>query len=340
MQINNQKEYLVWVLFPLALFYWGMIFWRNVFYKYGFFVTRKLPAPVISIGNITVGGTGKTPMVIALANTLQNEGYRPAIISRGYGRTSTGPVEVNNTLSWNDIGDEPAIMAKQTKNIPIIVDENRFRGGMILYQKYKPNIFLLDDGFQHRSIYRDLDIVLINSKDSSRDHKLLPYGLLREPWDQMKRADIVISSKNNISKMSPYLKRRLGALKKPLLFSRLKFGQHLISITHQEENISNMHHKSAFLFSGLGDNQSFIKSVESIGLTIIDQFLFSDHHQYDKQDFTLIESRFNKSGADYILTTEKDMIKLGELWNQLPIFYLPAETTIPKGLNLKSLLSD
>ena len=169
MQITQNKEYLVWILFPLALFYWGMIYWRNLFYRFGFFITRKLPVPVISVGNITAGGTGKTPMVLALAHKLQKEGYRPAILSRGYGRNTKGAQIVSdgktNFKSWEAVGDEPALMAKNSEGIPILVDENRFRGGMLLFEKFKPDLILLDDGFQHRSLFRDLDIVLINGKD-------------------------------------------------------------------------------------------------------------------------------------------------------------------------------
>ncbi|MBT7514428.1 MAG: tetraacyldisaccharide 4'-kinase, partial [Candidatus Marinimicrobia bacterium] len=179
------------MLFPLAMFYWGLVYWRSLFYKYGFFVSRRLPCSVISIGNITVGGTGKTPTVIFLAEYLKGKGKRVAVLSRGYGRATKGTLMVSDgngpNVSWEKSGDEPFLMAKKLNQIPVVVDEDRFRGGMFIMQKFNPDIILLDDAFQHRAIERDLDLILVNSGDKSFDHKLLPYGLLREPWMNINR---------------------------------------------------------------------------------------------------------------------------------------------------------
>ena len=336
MQIIHNKEYLVWILFPLALFYWGIIYLRNIFYKVGFFVTRKLPIPVISVGNISVGGTGKTPTVIAIAHKLQNDGYHPAIISRGYGRNTSGTIEVTDGKtqppSWELIGDEPCLMASQTYDIPIVVDEDRFRGGMFLYKKYKPNVFLLDDGFQHRGLYRDLDIVLINSKDSKKEHKLLPYGHLREPWDQLRRADIIITTKHNKKRATPYLTRKLKSAKCPILSSEFYFSNKLIDGNGDGLNLSEMKNKTAFLFSGLGDNLGFFQAAEELGLPIGNTHSFPDHHHYTKKDFTFIQDQQMKSKSDYILTTEKDFIKLESGWKELPIYYLPVKMILPDKL--------
>ncbi|MBL7012873.1 MAG: tetraacyldisaccharide 4'-kinase [Candidatus Marinimicrobia bacterium] len=342
MQTNHNKEYLVWILFPLALFYWGMIYWRNIFYKFGFFVIKKLPVPVISVGNISVGGTGKTPTVISIANKLQKDGYRPAIISRGYGRKTTGTMIVTDGVtpppSWDKIGDEPSLMARNTYNIPIVVDEDRFRGGMVLYHKYKPNVFILDDGFQHRALYRDLDIVLINSKDTQSDHKLLPYGLLREPWDQIVRADFIITTKNNQNQVTPYLNRKLKSVKCPVLSSKFLFENQLRSLDGENKDISEFENGRAFLFSGLGDNRGFFKLAKDLGIKIGGTTSFPDHHKYTKTDYTLIESQFNQTESDFIITTEKDIVKLGNGWKELPIFYLPVKMKLPNGLTFNQIL--
>ncbi|SVE34220.1 uncharacterized protein METZ01_LOCUS487074, partial [marine metagenome] len=140
-----------------------MIYWRNYFYRFGFFISRKLPCKVISIGNITTGGTGKTPTVIYLCRYLQEKGFRVAVLSRGYGRSTKGTIIASNGNgaqgTWQETGDEPYLMARKLNNVPIIVDEDRFRGGLLLIEKFNPDIILMDDAFQHRAIERDLDLV-------------------------------------------------------------------------------------------------------------------------------------------------------------------------------------
>ena len=161
----------------MALLYWGITFWRNLFYSAGFFVTRKLPAKVISVGNITSGGTGKTPAVIYLAKMLLSQGHRVSILSRGYGRKTAGTQLVTDgktpVTDWRNFGDEPTLMANALTGVPIVVDNNRHRGGMVLVDRFNPDIIIMDDAFQHRAIERDIDIVLINSQDSRATHKLL-----------------------------------------------------------------------------------------------------------------------------------------------------------------------
>jgi len=186
----NNPHYRIF-LFPLALFYWGLMFWRNLFYNIGVFVSHSLPCKVISIGNITTGGTGKTPAVIYFAKLLKNHGQRVAVLSRGYGRSTTGTVVVstgdNNIKNWKMVGEEPALLAEKLPDIPLVVDENRYRGGIYIAKHFNPDVIILDDGFQHRTLDRDLDIVLLNSNQSGIAYKLLPYGLLREPWHHLKR---------------------------------------------------------------------------------------------------------------------------------------------------------
>ncbi|MBT4177427.1 MAG: tetraacyldisaccharide 4'-kinase [Candidatus Marinimicrobia bacterium] len=319
-----------------------MIYWRNLFYRFGFFITRKLPVPVISVGNITAGGTGKTPMVLALAHKLQKEGYRPAILSRGYGRNTKGAQIVSdgktNFKSWEAVGDEPALMAKNSEGIPILVDENRFRGGMLLFEKFKPDLILLDDGFQHRSLFRDLDIVLINGKDTKKTHKLLPYGSLREPWNQLSRADVIIVTKNTSNKNSSYLNRKLNTIKSPIYRSNLLVENHLKSLDKTQIIISEMKDKKAFLFSALGDNKSFEDTANKAGIRIEKSYAFTDHHKYTNIDLKLIQKKFISSKSDYLLTTEKDMIKLNKDWSSLPIYALAVKMTLPENLGLSNML--
>ena len=205
--VINKKNSLVSIrpfLSPLTIVYLGLILWRDFFYRIDVLPKRKLSCVVISIGNITSGGTGKTPMVISLAKFFKMAGKSVAVLSRGYGRQSSGSLLVTDGYSkppdWRLCGDEPALMAMALKGVPIIVDKNRFRGGSFLIKHFNPDIILLDDGFQHFSISRNIDIVLINSSDLQHDHRLLPLGHLREPWSCTKRADIIFLTKTNLKK--------------------------------------------------------------------------------------------------------------------------------------------
>ena len=189
-------------LYPFSLLFQLLVFFKNYFYKINILKTHRLPCIVISVGNITAGGTGKTPFVIYLSSILKyTYDYKVAILSRGYGRLTKGTILVSNGQGplhdWTIVGDEPYMMSKKLKEIPIAVDENRFRGGTFLIKKYNPDIIILDDGFQHRSLFRDLDIVLLNGNDSKVNYKLLPQGLLREPLQNIKRADKIFLTKSN-----------------------------------------------------------------------------------------------------------------------------------------------
>ena len=156
---------------------------------------------MVSIGNLSVGGTGKTPFVLFLANTLKAGGLNVAVLSRGYKRKSTGTHVVSDgnavQSDLKNSGDEPFMLANKLQDIPVVVDENRYRGGQFICNEYKPDVILMDDAFQHRRVFRDVDIVLINS--NHRRPKLLPYGLLREPLRNIKRADAVIFTKANLT---------------------------------------------------------------------------------------------------------------------------------------------
>ena len=203
MEWNEKILKFRFILLPLALFYRATIFWRNVLYNYKFFISRKLPTRIISVGNITTGGTGKTPAVIYLAQKLLQKGTTVAILSRGYGRKTAGTQLVTDgeksVDDWRNFGDEATLMAQKLKSVPIVVDENRYRGGLFLIDKFKPDIIILDDGFQHRSLERNCDIVLLNSQDQPADHKMIPYGNLREPCRHLTRADALILTKTNLT---------------------------------------------------------------------------------------------------------------------------------------------
>ena len=327
-----------YLLFPLALFYWGVIFWRNLFYTVGFFVSHKLPCTVVSVGNLTVGGTGKTPAVVYLARLLMQHGRRVAVLSRGYGRYTVGTVLVSDGQkiindNWVDVGDEPALMTAALPGVPIVVDENRYRGGQFIVQKFNPHIILLDDAFQHRSLERDVDLVLINSQDSKYAHKLIPYGILREPWFHLRRADLILFTKTNLKKPSPFLLSKARQTRVPYYYSTLEVGETLAGIDNSNVKISTLAGKTAIAVSAVGDPRGFERSLKSAGVHIVKHMVFPDHHCYTAADIRQLKTILKRTKAEWILTTEKDLVKFKALPRvDLPLYALPVQFKVnPQG---------
>ena len=321
-----------YVLFPLAMLFWGILFWRNLFYTFGFFVSRKLPTKVISIGNITTGGTGKTPAVIYLANILIKRGKKVAVLSRGYGRKTAGTqlVTDGNTsvLDWRNFGDEPTLISKALSGVPVVVDEKRHRGGMFLVDRFNPDVIIMDDAFQHRAIERDVDIVLINSQDQRSDHKLLPYGFLREPWIHLKRAHAIIFTKTNLMKPAPFLRAMARNSSVPRFRSVLLCGP-LVSPEGEYKEI--LKENSALALSAVGDHGGFMRTLNSAGLNVVEELVFKDHHDYTQDDVELTQKHLLKSGAEYVVTTEKDMVKLDQLdLSRIEIYSIGIEFKLSK----------
>ena len=326
-------------LFPLSLFYLGIVFCRNLLYKYNFFITHKLPCTVISIGNMTTGGTGKTPMVIYICKMLQNKEFKIGIISRGYGRSTKGPILVSNgkeiISTCDKSGDEPIMMAKKLTNTPIIVDENRYRGGMILVKNFELDIIIMDDGFQHISLYRDLDIVLINGSDNLSDHKLLPHGALREPWHYIKRADVIFITKED---PKPFLIKKIK--KTSLPFFKTKIKASIIHMNYKLSNSSNfLDNKKVFLLSGIANPDSFYKVGSEFGCEIIGSKIFKDHFKYSKKHVLDIEFKAEKLGADCIITTEKDWVKVEEYTPKFPFVVIGINFQVINEKRLESLFN-
>ncbi len=325
------KTFKASLLFPLALLYSVLIFWRNFFYKHNFFVTRKLPRPVISIGNLTVGGTGKTPIVMYICEFLKKRGYKTSIISRGYQRNTKGTFLVSNgdhpLSTWEETGDEPYMMAKKLCKIPIVVDEDRYRGGMFLINNFNPDIIVIDDGFQHRSLYRDVDIVLINGNDEIHEHKVLPYGLLREPWHSIKRADAIFITKN---KPQPFLNRKIKKTSLPIFYTKIK------SSIKPKINIKN---KKVFLFCGIADPETFKQIVVNYDCNICGTKIFPDHFNYPRKEIIHIEKKAKELGVDYILTTEKDWTKIENFDLTFSFIVLELRLEVIEKDRLKKLLN-
>jgi len=304
------KKWPGFLFLPLALLYGAIIFIRNIFYELSVFKTHQIDRPVISVGNVTVGGSGKTPAVQFLARYFIDKGKSVCILSRGYGRSSKGTVVVSDgrqiTCSPDTAGDEPYLLARLCPSACVIVDENRIRAAQFARNRFNPDIFLLDDGFQHRKLGRDIDIVALRADQPYGNGFLLPAGPLREPKFSLRRADILWFNHTGHSPKVPLTN-------KPT-----------VHVTYRVTNLidkigktypPNLTGKSVIGFCGLGTPESFRHTLDQLGATISDFVTFKDHHQYTNKDIEDLETLLRKSDAELILTTEKDWVKLPELKN-------------------------
>jgi len=310
--------------------YGGAVKLRRIFYKKAVLKSKGLPCPIISIGNITVGGTGKTPMTIYVAQVVKQLGYKVAIISRGYkgkaekvgGIVSDGRVLL---MTPEIAGDEPYMMAKRLKDVPVIVGKNRFKAGRLAIRKFDPDIIVLDDGFQHLKLQRDLDLVLLDYRKPFGNGHLLPRGVMREPASALFCANAIILTRSdtvNDYEMSSSLKKLRSYERNKLVYRtfhhpfvyKIINGEKKIFETNMQEalrqNSDCIKGRTVFAFSGLADNHSFQQTVKSFKCNLSGFMEFSDHHQYSERDLDEILSAAKKSMSECIITTEKDYVRI------------------------------
>jgi tetraacyldisaccharide 4'-kinase len=303
------------ILSPFALIYFLVIFFRNKLYDWSILKSSKLPCRVISVGNLTVGGTGKTPVVEYLANYLKNKGKKIVIISRGYKRKTRGLQIVSdgtNILSTpEDSGDEPYLLALKLKGVPVIVDIKKERAGYTAWKKFKPEIVILDDGFQYRRLHRDVDIVLFDDSILNKNKSLLPSGPYREPLSSISRAQIIWFTKTNLSTDSNKLNSKI-TFRKPEHVIHSKFiPERLVHFkSRQAENLTKLTGKRVFVFCGIGNPNSFFRTLDNLGAETVGEKIFRDHHLYTKEDINRIIQESRDVASDWIVTTEKDWVNL------------------------------
>ena len=326
------NAWLHYLLFPFSVLYRFSILFRNFCYDKNLLKTNQLPCNVISIGNISFGGTGKTPTVLYLCKMLQeNKKKDIAILSRGYKRNTSGTVLVSNgngpLKNWQAVGDESYMMAQKTKNIPIVVDSNRYRGGKFLIKNFNSKIIILDDGFQHRALSRNLDIVLINGYTKPSDYSFLTTNLIRETWISLKRADTIIFTKK---KPNPFILKNIK--EKKILYINSTFKSSILYPKGFDQK------NKAFLLSGIGNPKSFEKSARSHGCIIVGIKRFKDHYSYNKKSLLKIVQLAKNLKADYILTTEKDWVKIGPLKPDFLFVVLKIELNLSEKEKMKDIL--
>ena len=298
--------------FPLSLVYGSIIWIRNKLYDLDWVPSSAFDIPIISVGNITTGGSGKTPLVMYLADLLQQNGKNPGIVSRGYGRKSQGMVTVHNgkelITDVENSGDEPFLMASVLKTVPVVVCEDRREGISQLIKNNSADVIIMDDGFQHRKAKRDLDIVTISANDKKEDYRLLPWGKLREPLQNISRANAAIFTRTDNYNPPELLPSIKPFVKGELLFST----QQLTLMKYDEDGYqkSLSPEEILFTFCGIGGPKSFFNSIAKLGLKPGGKRIFRDHQEYTSSVINELSAQIKSSNCIGIITTEKDLVKL------------------------------
>ncbi len=292
----------------LAKLYGNLAYLRRKLYKAGILKTKKLDIPVISIGNLSVGGTGKTPITIETARYFKEKGLKPCVLSRGYKRESKGVVVVSDGENiFTDIktsGDEPYLIA--THKIPVVVGEDRYEAGLKAIKELSPDLFVLDDGFQHYQLERDIDVIVIDATQPFWKDELLPLGRLREPRSFNKYADAFIITKTFLlsEKEKEEFFYYLDQYTKPYFVAKEKFVR--FTDGNLEYNFDIMVNVEVGIFAGLGNNKQFFRYMldcaDKCGFKIKYTLSFPDHHPYDTLKLP--------EDVDFWITTYKDFIKL------------------------------
>ena len=316
------------LLIPLSWFYAAIISIRNRLYAIGVFKTRTLPCRVISVGNIVVGGTGKTPAVITIAKHLQKEGKRVAILLRGYKRQSREKITIVSDgekvcASLTESGDEAHMMARHLSGIPIIAGKCRYLAGQVALERFNVDVLLLDDGFQHRQLARDIDILTLPATHPfGNPGGLLPIGTLREPTSALRRADLILLTHADAPNVSLEAKEAVKRLAPDtLILESIHQPTHLYPLASEnsERNI-NVHTdikelkgKRLLAVCGIGNPDAFIATLMRCYPENVELLAFPDHHVYTETDKRQIHAAFQASGADMIVTTQKDEQKLARI---------------------------
>ena len=296
---------------PLASLFGLSVRVRNALYDRSILRGQKLAGPVVSVGNLSVGGSGKTPFVILLGDLLKTRGVKFDVLSRGYGRQTKGVALVEPGGWARDFGDEPLLMARRL-GVPVVVGEDRYQAGVFAERKFGAQLHLLDDGFQHRALTRDFDIVLVTPEDA-RDH-LLPAGRLREPLASLVRADAVVLTSGASPEAFPLNGKLVWRVRRGILPKDIP--------------------QRPIVFCGIARPQNFVLQLRTAGIEPAAEAFYRDHHAYAESDIRDLLRLREQSQAGGFVTTEKDAINLGPYLSGLtPLSVVPVKMDLVDAAN-------
>lgn len=318
---------------------------RNVGYDLGLLRIERLACRVVCVGNLTVGGTGKTPMVIALAHCLTKAACKVVVLLRGYGRAGTAVQVVSDGrdffLDWRGVGDEAVLLAKNLPGVPVVVGGDRVAAGRLAVQRFGPDTILLDDGFQHRQLHRDLDLVLMDATDPFGGGRLLPRGCLREPVAALTRAHAVILTRTDqaseLARLRCYLEHVIPGT--PQILTRHRPSALTDLAGGEQQPLESLRDRRVLAVSGIANPLAFHRTLADLGAVLAGRLAFPDHHAYGPADLARVEASAREAGAELIVTTEKDAVRMPAGSLSWPILILRVDLEITEGVEvLKRLL--
>jgi tetraacyldisaccharide 4'-kinase len=296
---------------PLSAIYGGVVSARNALYDRGVLRTRRLQGAVISVGNLSAGGSGKTPFVLLLGELLAARGIKFDVLSRGYGRESKGVQLVDPAGLPREFGDEPLLIARKLQ-APVIVGEDRYEAGRFAESRFGPQWHVLDDGFQHRGLARDFDIVLVTPQDAS--DRLLPAGRLREPLHSLRRADAVVLASGAVAESFPLENQLVWRVRRGIV----------------PKNVP----PRPIVFCGIARPQNFVLQLRTAGIEPVAEAFYRDHHSYSEKDIRELLALKQRSEAGGFVTTEKDAVNLGAYLSALePLAVVPVKMELADAAN-------
>jgi tetraacyldisaccharide 4'-kinase len=296
---------------PLSAIYGGVVGARNALYDRGVLRARRLQGAVVSVGNVSAGGSGKTPFVMLLGELLKARGIKFDVLSRGYGRKSRGVRLVDPAGLPQEFGDEPLLIARKSQ-VPVIVGEDRYAAGLFAESRFGPQLHLLDDGFQHRALARDFDIVLVTPQDAG--DRLLPAGRLREPLRSVRRADTIILASGATAESFPVEGKLVWRVRRGIV----------------PENIP----PRPVVFCGIARPQNFVLQLRAANIEPVAEAFYRDHHPYSENDIHELLELKQRSEAGGFVTTEKDAVNLGGYLSALaPLAIVPVKMELSDAAN-------
>lgn len=296
---------------PLSNIYGAIVTARNALYEHGFLRVRRLQGGVVSVGNLSAGGSGKTPFVMLLGELLKARGVKFDVLSRGYGRASRGVLLVDPAGLPQQFGDEPLLIARKLQ-VPVIVGEDRYEAGRFAESRFGVQLHLLDDGFQHRALARDFDIVLLTPQDAN--DRLLPAGRLREPLDSLRRADAVVLASGASAESFPLEGKAVWRVRRGIVPQAVP--------------------PRPIVFCGIARPQNFLLQLRAANIEPIAQALYRDHHAYSEKDVRELLTLRQQSEAGGFVTTEKDAVNLGPYLSALePLSVVPVRMELADAAN-------
>jgi tetraacyldisaccharide 4'-kinase len=295
---------------PLSAIYGGVVAARNALYDRGALRVRRLQGAVVSVGNLSAGGSGKTPFVMLLGELLKARGIKFDVLSRGYGRRSKGVRLVDPAGLPQEFGDEPLLIARKLQ-VPVIVGEDRYEAGLFAESKFGAQLHLLDDGFQHRALARDFDIVLVTPQDAG--DRLLPPGRLREPLSSLRRADAVVLASGASAESFP-VEGKVWRVRRGIM----------------PENVP----PRPVVFCGIARPQNFVLQLRTASIEPVAEAFYRDHHAYSEKDIRELLELKQRSEAGGFVTTEKDAVNLGGYLSSLaPLAVVPVKMELSDAAN-------